>query len=180
MPKYFFKYAWQQSRLWTIIFILFIIAQLFFTYKGVENFPFLNYGMYSQPITKLESLNSYELQVNKKPFKVEHCSCFSSHFLSYQIKYFHQWQTNKFNDPILNTIKGRFEGNLKDTKMNYLIKQLSNRKNKRIAFSNWLKDYLSCCLDHSVERIDLKVKKHAAKPPYALIKTNEYRIYPTD
>jgi hypothetical protein len=46
-----------------VVIILFILGQLFFTFKGVETFPFLNYGMYSEKMPACDSQTVYQLTI---------------------------------------------------------------------------------------------------------------------
>jgi len=46
----FLKQVYQINKGLLILFILFILGQTLFTYKGVETVPFFNYGMYSDPM----------------------------------------------------------------------------------------------------------------------------------
>ena len=54
----------QTDKALFIFFSLFILAQIFFTYKGVENIPFFHYGMYSARHAAQESYTIYRIQID--------------------------------------------------------------------------------------------------------------------
>ena len=71
----FWSNCLQRDKLLFVFFLVFIAGQAVFTIKGVETFPFWNYGMYSAitekpkniEVTKL-IINEREFNLNKAPF----------------------------------------------------------------------------------------------------------------
>ncbi|MBS1685529.1 MAG: hypothetical protein JSS76_12260 [Bacteroidetes bacterium] len=59
--------VWQRDRILATFFVLFILCQLFFTYKGVENTPFFHFGMYSAPHHEQASYPVYRIEVGHRP-----------------------------------------------------------------------------------------------------------------
>ena len=48
MKQNYFLELWRKDRLVFLLIIFFVSAQLFFTVMGVETFPFVHWGMYSE------------------------------------------------------------------------------------------------------------------------------------
>lgn len=54
----------QKDKAFFALFVLFILGQFLFTYKGVENTPFFHYGMYSAPHKAQESYTIYAMAID--------------------------------------------------------------------------------------------------------------------
>ena len=59
--------VWQRDRVLACFFVLFILGQILFTYKGVENTPFFHFGMYSAPHQAQPSYPVYRIEVGHRP-----------------------------------------------------------------------------------------------------------------
>ena len=58
----------KESRGLFFVFLAFVLFQIFFTILGIENFPFLNWGMYSAPANKAVNYEVLIISVNKEGF----------------------------------------------------------------------------------------------------------------
>jgi hypothetical protein len=66
--RFFLVNVFRESKWLFSVFVLFIVGQLFFTLKGVETFPFLNWGMYS---TKPEgTARVYTIELDEQKVKL--------------------------------------------------------------------------------------------------------------
>jgi hypothetical protein len=82
-----------------IIIIIFIMGQGFFTYKGVETFPFFNYGMYSSIFSKPEFLEVLYLKINDNKVNIKDSKYKSNSFISSQLNYYYyQNKDNNFGE----------------------------------------------------------------------------------
>ena len=68
--------------------IIFVLGQGFFTYKGVETFPFFNFGMYSSKFSKPECLEVLQLSINNKRVIVNNSNYKSKSFIYKQLNYY--------------------------------------------------------------------------------------------
>lgn len=126
-------YSGNKTMFYALLFFSFL--QLFFIYKGVETFPFLNYGMYSEVHTEVKQCKKVKIWINNQPFDFDNNSCINQSFLANNISYYHQLQQNNFNDPINDVIEKRFGDN------KYIKSKLAN--NVSNDFIYWLKRYLN-------------------------------------
>lgn len=131
--SYFFK-VWQTNKILFGALLLFVLGQGFFSYKEVENLPFFNYGMYSEPaqvqdlyttISVYDEKNQYVNLYEKK----------GARFWQYQLSYYKQFVAQNYQDPSLKTIQSRFGST---PFSNYLKKHLSNDRNAALDFSEFL------------------------------------------
>jgi hypothetical protein len=77
--------SFQINKLLFLAFVLFVCGQVFFTYKGVETFPFWNYGMYSAKLAKHVKLETYNLYINGKKLDLNSIPR-SKNYISYRLK----------------------------------------------------------------------------------------------
>lgn len=66
--RFFLVNVFRESKWLFTLFVLFIVGQLFFTIKGVETFPFLNWGMYS--VKPEGSPRVYTIEVDEQVVKL--------------------------------------------------------------------------------------------------------------
>jgi hypothetical protein len=83
----FWPNTYSRNKFLFIFFLLFVAGQTVFTIKGVETFPFWNYGMYSAKMNSPTFHETYELHINNQNFNTNSVG-FSKAFLEYQLRYF--------------------------------------------------------------------------------------------
>lgn len=135
MKNTFLSILWRQHKIGFIGALLFIIGQIFFTYKGVETVPFFNYGMYSSPISAQTSYTVAKLYQGEQQVPLSSITKAPS-VLQYQLNYYHHLQQYQYIDPISKTIDQRF-GKLPKFSI-YLKEQLLTPKANLIHFETWL------------------------------------------
>jgi len=74
----------QRDKLLFLFFLAFIAGQALFTLKGVETFPFWNYGMYSEKSNKPKYLEHSKLLINDLEFDLNKAP-FSKVYMEYQL-----------------------------------------------------------------------------------------------
>jgi hypothetical protein len=167
-------------KLLPLFFIAFILLQSFFTYKGVETFPFLNYGMYSAPINRPDSIQILSLQVNGKEYTLTQLPYLSKPFLEYNLAYDQAWVGRDYQSTVEKTIRSRFEGRLSNEAMQRWIQQLCNAPEQEKVFGNWLAKYLQPSFIAPIKSIDLKIEQYQyhSQSPYKLLNTHVRPLYP--
>ena len=80
----FWSNCLQRDKLLFLFFLVFIVGQAIFTIKGVETFPFWNYGMYSANINKPAQLEVKKLLINDHVFDLNKAP-FSKAYMEYQL-----------------------------------------------------------------------------------------------
>ena len=80
----FWSNCLQRDKLLFLFFLIFIVGQGVFTIKGVETFPFWNYGMYSAIIEKPTYIKVNKLMINDREFNLNKAT-FSKAYMEYQL-----------------------------------------------------------------------------------------------
>lgn len=80
----FWYNCFQRDKLLCCFFLVFIAGQAFFTIKGIETFPFWNYGMYSEKSSKPEILEQKKLIINDQVYDLNKAP-FSKAYMEYQL-----------------------------------------------------------------------------------------------
>jgi hypothetical protein len=131
--SYFFK-VWQTNKLLFGALMLFILGQLFFSYKQVETLPFFNYGMYSEPVQIQDFYTTISIY-DEKDQLVNLYDQKATRFWQYQLSYYNQFVKQNRLDPTLQTIQSRFG---QTAFSNYLNQYLANDKRAGLRFSEFL------------------------------------------
>ncbi len=66
--QYFLVQVFNENKWLFGLFVFFIVGQIFFTIKGVETFPFLNWGMYS--VAPKDAPRVYTIKVDEQQVKL--------------------------------------------------------------------------------------------------------------
>lgn len=139
--NWFIYHAFRQSKLIGTTIVLFIILQLFFTIKGVETFPFNNYGMYSHRYQPKDTFQFFTFHGhNGDPKGVND---FSEGYLTLN-QSFRGYMTileNQGIDTITGVINSRFKDKVSDDLLVYLTRSIANQKDKWGRYPVWAKNY---------------------------------------
>lgn len=115
--------------------LCFVLGQAFFSYKGVENIPFYNYGMYSQicdtPST-YTTIVLYNANNQERIYLEETPAPFLVH---YQLNYYAKLLALDSIDPIQKTIHQRSK--LLNIRPEYFIERLSNSPQSIVKAPQW-------------------------------------------
>ena len=118
--------TYQKSKLLFGVFILFVVGQIFFTYKGVETVPFFHYGMYSEPMPA--KTNGYWLISGNDTLNDE-LTHLSRAFLFQNINHHKQLKKNEINSVPIYSAQEIFKSEQ--------TKQIGNQ-----TLENWMAHYL--------------------------------------
>jgi hypothetical protein len=145
--------VWKQSKLLFLILILFIVFQILFSAKRIQNFPFFTYDMYSRPIEKPDVFTLYIVKSNQKVFDYTQLTntaenkllstvqSYESNILSYP-DFVHETVLNK-----------RFYNKNRLTTYEFIKEGLSNDAGINTTFPKWLKHcYFSQNDSFSIEK----------------------------
>ncbi len=139
---------WQETFLYRVfrkdkalfgLFVFFILSQVFFTYKRVENTPFFHYGMYSAIHPPHDSYTVYSVVIDTSHVR-------SADFYDYQrevvygsIARYDDLQHDHFIDPLDKVISSRMSGSLADRARHSLI----NTAQMDTPYQKWLLAYIA-------------------------------------
>lgn len=102
---------WQRDRPLGLLVLLFVIGQSYFTYKGVETFPFFHYGMYAAPAAPDRRYTVTHIRAGHRADGaiIPLAQLGAPTFWEYQLVYYSQLRQQFPSNPSLrNTIQHRF------------------------------------------------------------------------
>ncbi len=117
------------------VVVTFIVGQIFFTYKGVETFPFLNYGMYSEYFPKSDTLQVLkfhrDISINNLGIDESDFCLFGKPIQSYQ-------EVITTGDPVAKVLKKRFNADTTSRIYKYFHQHLINTKSSSKFFKTFI------------------------------------------
>lgn len=121
--------AYYHSKLIFCFIILFIFFQIYFTCKGVEMYPFLLYGMYSNPVYIKDSIDFQHLSEGGQKITIQ-----KSEFII-KVLNTHNYYVAENNDPNEKVIEKYVNhSTLKKNLKNCIINRQTSNKN----FEKWI------------------------------------------
>ena len=135
------SYLWKAYHYSKPLFAFFIIAMLgqgFFSYKGVQTLPFFNYGMYSEVLSSENSSVLYEISLGDSIIPFNTLSYFPEDYVQGSIHFYHELQKTDFQDPIIETIQNRFYEKIPAPMYDHVLSSLSNDWAAHKNFPRWL------------------------------------------
>ena len=133
---------YKQSRIFFFLAILFICGQLFFTWKGVDTFPFYNWGMYSEKFGARDSYTVHLIRADDNILTEKELGFNTWDNLQTSLSYYSFLQQHDFIDPNLLVLEDRFKGKVPDSFFSYMKTSILNREDANDAFPAWVKKYL--------------------------------------
>ena len=133
---------WQRTFLYRVLqkdkflftfFVLFILGQLFFTYKGIENTPFFHYGMYSGRHTAHETYPVYRIAIDTTPVLSGNFFEAQREIVYNTLSSYDGLQEQDFRDSLDKVISHRFTGATADR----LRAALLNNSKMDTSYQKW-------------------------------------------
>jgi len=141
--KIFLLDVLQKDKLLFVVFILFVIGQVFFTYKGVETFPFLHYGMYSTPVAKPDTLEVTELKVDSRGVAISSLPDAQKAFVESSFNWYKSILQNNYYDSTEKVVRQRFKGRLQEAKYATVLSAITNDSAAITKYPKWLFQYIA-------------------------------------
>jgi hypothetical protein len=115
--------------------VTFIIGQIFFIYKGVETFPFLNYGMYSEYCPKSDTLQvlKFHKDISKNNIVID-----ESDFCLFGKPIHSYLEVISTGDPVAKVLKKRFNADTTSRIYKYFHQHLINTKSSSKFFQTFI------------------------------------------
>lgn len=133
----------QRDKLLFMVFVLFIAGQIFFTYKGVETFPFLHYGMYSAPVAKPDTLEVTELKVDSRGVAISSLPDAQKVFVESSFNWYKSMLQNNYYDSTEKVVRQRFKERLSETKYTAVFSAITNDSAAITKYPKWLFQYIA-------------------------------------
>jgi hypothetical protein len=154
---YLFK-LWNTSKLLFFGISLLIIGQAYFTYKGILNFPFFPYEMYSHPIQKTDSKEILSISINSKPLNYTALPNWTEGNIINTVNYYQRYQNG--NNWAQNAWISRF-GIPNNTIENVIYHRLVPTENEMATYPEWITDYIQNAINSPVNSILITQKKYS-------------------
>jgi len=141
---------------------LFIVLQLFFTYKGVQTIPFFNYGMYSEPAKENPIYEKYILKLdgevldfnnNGNPVNID--------FLYKNLKLYKELKDPNYKNVVLKAIENRFKYRVSKTTFDRLVEKIWNNNENIRAFPYWLNNFIAKKTRKKINSLEFLVESYA-------------------
>jgi hypothetical protein len=138
----FLKQLYNQWRIMFYTVTVFIVAQAFFMYKGIENTPFFLYHMFSTPHIKKDSFPVQLIKTAGGYFNQYSVSNREAELLLNNV-YAYQYLQQHQADPILPTVNSRFSNYTTENELQLITTRLCNDTVALKQFPNWWKQYFN-------------------------------------
>lgn len=132
-----------EDMLLFILVLFFILGQLFFTIKGVETFPFLNYGMYSAPIENQDSITIYRLNLCGQNISISKLTDCQKDIVYNTICQYDLLRQSQIKENIESIIDHRFKNKCSVATLQLIKSRLLNNKQSFEDYPKWLLHYLA-------------------------------------
>lgn len=154
-------YRHSKPAFWALL--LFLTGQAFFTYKGVETFPFFLYGMYSEPLPEREEYSVVRVCINDQPVSLWGWGRFSADFVQHNLLTYERLTALQGEDPIEAVARRRFGGLLSAERMEAWLARWSNR-GRMHGFLPWLRRYWQPVYGQPIRSVELRREHYRYAP----------------
>jgi len=155
-------YTEWRSLFWLIL--LFIAAQLFFMYKGIENVPFFLYHMYGQVHPPKDSTAVYLVKTPGGYFNHKKLSSREQEMLMNPVIYYNNLKKN--GDGMLETVEKRFSNIAGGSTISYLQRHLGNDSNSLAGFPQWWGRYFQLVSQNKYDSVAVVRSYVSSKWPF--------------
>lgn len=156
--------------------ILFVILQIFFTVKGIQNFPFFLYGMYSEKVVLHKNYKLYVIYVNDEKLYPE--SFYSYNYQTFRIplEYYILLSRKDSLNRVAVAFNKRFKDNISKENFNLLLGRITNDDLKLNEFVFWFSSYLQSSINEEIKGIKIVEEVYSIQSS-EIFKINEDIIY---
>ena len=139
LRKTFLHQVFHKDKPLFVLLILFILGQLFFTYKHVENTPFFHFGMYSALHHPHETYTVYNIAVSENPVRSLDFHDSQREMVYNTIATYDGLKQLGFRDSLDKFISKRMSGQRAD----YARSVLLNNASMDTPYQKWLFQYIA-------------------------------------
>ncbi|MBX2901961.1 MAG: hypothetical protein KF872_00300 [Chitinophagales bacterium] len=133
----------RSDKLLFVLVILFIAGQVFFTWKGVETFPFLNYGMYSGKAGNADTVEVIALRIDNKPACITCLSDVQGAMVQGSFTWYNAMVQHGYSDSTQKVFDKRFAQRLSPENYRLLASRILNDSTQIKRFPAWLFQYIA-------------------------------------
>ena len=139
---YLYKLLIADRKLFVAL-MAFIALQLFFTYKGVETLPFVNYGMYSEKMPVCNSQTVYQLTICGQRVNITSLTDCEKDITLNSIQQYDQVKQSNGKEKEEEVIDHRFKGKVSESTVADVKAKLLNSPSAIERYPKWLMKYLA-------------------------------------
>jgi hypothetical protein len=162
----------QKDKMLFTVFILFILGQLFFTYKGVENTPFFHYGMYSAPHIAQQTYPVYAIVIDTTRVRSGNFFDAQREIVYNTISAYDGLQHQDFKDSLHKVITKRFRTS---SMADVLRADLLNNPKMDTPYQKWLFSYIADMRMIETPRFGV-IREDVAYQPDGTLRPDNIRI----
>jgi hypothetical protein len=141
-------------------FVLFILGQLFFTYKQVENTPFFHFGMYSASHEPQKSYTVYSITVDTTKVRSLDFADSQREIVYNTIATYDGLKQRQWQDSLDRVISKRLSGD----RAEYARKVLLNHAKMDTPYQRWLFAYIADMRMVKIPTIEVRSQQVAYQP----------------
>lgn len=160
----FLKRIYNEWRLLFWLVIVFILAQVFFMAKAIENVPFFLYHMYSKAHPKKDSTAVYLVKTPDGYFNHKRLSSREQEILMNSVAYYVNLKND--GDGIIETIQKRFSTVVGSAGIQTLKDRLSNDSSSLAGFPQWWGNYFQSIAANNYDSVSVVRSYVYSKAPY--------------
>jgi len=139
---FLYRLVKEDKKLFSLLIAL-IIAQLFFTYKGVETFPFVHWGMYSGTVAHSDTQTVYQLAIGGQNIKMSTLTDCEQGMVLNTIKKYNSMQIANGKEKEEVVIDERFSHYVRAETLAEIKSKLLNSKKSISKYPAWLMEYVA-------------------------------------
>ena len=143
LSSLFLVKLWVSDKWLFAVVALFMLGQTFFTYKGVETFPFLHWGMYSSPVKIQDTFSVVSFKIDKEQIRISDLTDGQKRMVEGSFNWYHKLLLNHYFDSNALVIHQRFFDKLSDERYQSVVATLANDSSAIAAYPKWLFQYLA-------------------------------------
>lgn len=152
----YFQKLYSHSRKLFFAVLAFCLLQVFFTYKGIETFPFFNYGMYSEKLLPNRAARGIKIIADGEPFDCSSLPSLNKEMLLCPLSCYSSLKQDNFNDSkIKKAIAARCSKYFSENSFLRLSDRLTNSAQDTAAFQSWFKKYLETSSGRNYKNIEV-------------------------
>jgi hypothetical protein len=141
--QWFLIQLFQQDKTLFFFVLTFMLGQLFFTWKGVETFPFLHWGMYSGKAPDAVETHIIQLKIDRQNICLSCLPDVQGALVKGTFHLYTGLKKNHFNDTLTLVFDKRFKGKLPENTYRYLQSKILNHSVRVQNYPTWLLHYLA-------------------------------------
>lgn len=138
----------------------FLFFQSFFQLKGIQNFPFFLYGMYSEKVELKKRYTHYQVYVNDQILSNDFFYAYNYQTIRAPLAHYVQLGNDDFVSRAVVAYNKRFNGVLSAENFNLFLSRIDNDAQEIKAFEVWFKNYLQLSMNMEIKSVKITAEEY--------------------